>query len=247
MRSSCGVFLGTALLALVCQTTAAHAQSCQKDNDCPGDLICNGGQCQTLSGATPPAAATAAAGLGTMAAAPAARPVTVQFEGEPAVLLDQVTGQTCQAPCSMQLVPGNHAITMDGMQDENILVPNQGGSMHVTKRDSGLLFGGVMLTTFGSLGTVFGLVFTALGDKTEEDDPSTHYTDESELGTDFGAIGYPLLLGGGAMLAGGIVMLTSADSASITPSTAPLGANRMPMFGVAPVHGGVVAGATVLF
>lgn len=249
MRGRRGLVLGAMLLAM-CHAVDAQAQSCQKDNDCAGDLICNGGQCQTLSGATPPPAAPAGVvgAVGVVGVAAVATPtavagtVPVRFEGYPTIVAEQPSGQSCQVPCSMQLVPGSHLITGFGAT-WTLVVGNQGTVFNVSAGDQGMVAGGVVAAVFGAIGFSTGLTFMLVGSSKSD---SSYSTTEDE-GTDLGAIGLPLLLGGGALLGTGFGLLAGAEKPAITDAAAPKQAIGTPMVGLAPTRNGVLMGATLQF
>lgn len=241
--------LGAMLLGM-CHAVDAQAQSCQKDNDCAGDLICNGGQCQTLSGATPPAApAGVVRGVGGVdGVAAVATPtavagtVPVRFEGYATTVAEQASGQSCQVPCSMQLVPGSHLITGFGTT-WTLVVGNQGTVFNVSAGDQGMVAGGIVATVFGVIGFSTGLTFMIVGN-TKSD---SSYSSTEDEGTDLGAIGLPLLLSGGALLGTGMALLIGAEKPAISDAATTKQAIGTPVVGLAPTRNGVLMGATLQF
>jgi len=103
---------------------SAAALDCSRDADCPGDLICDGGQCMRQDGSapTPQELGGAAGAVGEPQAAPAAMvaapaPVTVTLERATVTFysedpngLDRVThvesGKACNTPCALEVPPG---------------------------------------------------------------------------------------------------------------------------------------------
>ncbi|MBW2458223.1 MAG: hypothetical protein JRI68_27205 [Deltaproteobacteria bacterium] len=114
---------------------SALAQPCQTDVQCPGDLVCEAGQCKadstapppTTTATAPPPTATATPPPPTATATapppattppppvvpqPAANTVPVQFtprQGNPQII-DLVTAAQCTAPCTLNLEPGTRKI-----------------------------------------------------------------------------------------------------------------------------------------
>lgn len=92
-------------------------------------------------------------------AAPAVRPrptlVTVQFdaEGSAGVLHISAGGQSCDAPCTMQLAPGPYTVATSGGDDSKVslLVPAASGTVHLRPSGHRLLLPGIALTVAGAL------------------------------------------------------------------------------------------------
>ena len=244
-----GSVVGALFVGMTSYAVTALAQPCQKDNECPGDLVCNAGQCQTLSGVTPTPAVVSpprAVALSTSPPSPAAGLVTVRFEGDSVVLSENNSGQSCRVPCSMQLVPGTHSLvaTESGAFGVSIVVGQQGGVFDVSSGDPGMIFGGLLATSVGAIGGAIGLIFVLVADS--DSDSSSSYSSDDQ-GPDMDALGKPLLISGGALLALGIGLLAGAETPSVEQSVTPPRAPGIPMVGLAPTKGGVLMGASLEF
>lgn len=221
-------FWSVAAVSAACLiSTSASAQQCVKDMDCPGDAICEGGQCVGEDG-QPVSAAPSSTTPSDVAPAPGAPAETgprvkVQFilrGGDPVLVKDTVSGQSCMAPCTLMLPPGAREIRVGSQPaiggqvgiPHTITVPTNGGRFSVREQTTGLIVGGAVLTGVGIGLLIPGLVFLLVGGSSEDDTTTSSSTDESD--DTLGELGLIFTIAGTAMTLPGIVLLAASDGGS---------------------------------
>lgn len=236
------------LIAISGVTVPAAALECARDNDCPGDLICDGGQCMRqdgtapspaeLSGAPPaaapgpPAAAPAPGAPKVMVKTPAATPQVVttklSFYSEDPNGLDRVThvqsGQACNTPCALEVPPGFQNFEVKGTGGElemPIMVElGQPKSFEIVHFNPGRFWVGMGMFVGGLAATVPGIVLAITGAEDGEAAPGVVLA----------------VVGGATFIVGEVLWLTALGHIS--------GDDRPPVeVGAAPLPGGGATGA----
>jgi len=230
-------FVAPASLLLVASAAAilssaglASAQTCAKDLDCPGDLVCEVGQCVGQSGVgvmpgavpggTPGAAPGSAPGdargvapVATALPAPAGTPVKVEFLARTLspLVTDVTSGQACTAPCSLQLPSGSRQVRIGAPErlSQELVIPATGGRFSVGEPDPGLEAASLVTGVPGVVGAGVGLALLIVGATSvpdEADSDSDTYQDDKESSDDLVMAGGILLIPAGALLITGLVL-----------------------------------------
>lgn len=125
------------------------AQVCGSDLDCPGDALCEDGQCVGANGHPNPPRRVPEGSGGSPTSSPGSSSSSVEFtspNGAPTRVTDTGTGQTCMTPCKLNLPSGTRRLRInDGGSDIVVDVREGSDRFAISGPSPGVIVGAIFL------------------------------------------------------------------------------------------------------